>query len=265
VSLLEGQIHEAASAANAGRAQVTSLEEALAGRLPTVETERTSGKTNWAADDYKSRLTDLRLQEADLAARYAEDHRPLVELRDRINHLETMLATEEETHTEVTTGLDANYRGLDLSLATERAVLEANQARHKTLVDELAEEKAKLAALTGLKVELDRLEREVDVAEQEYRKFRDQWQQAKISAALDRDKVSNVSIVQQASLPLRPIRPLKLRNIGLGLLIGLLGGIGLAFFRDYFDDSLKKDSDVERRLGLPVLASVSESEFRSCT
>ena len=42
----------------------------------------------------------------------------------------------------------------------------------------------------------------------------------------------------------------------LGLLLGVFGGLGLAFFREYFDSSIKDTVDVEEKLGLPVLASI---------
>jgi capsular polysaccharide biosynthesis protein len=42
----------------------------------------------------------------------------------------------------------------------------------------------------------------------------------------------------------------------LGFLLGILGGIFLAFFSEYHDHSLKKPQDVEEKLNLPLLASI---------
>jgi capsular polysaccharide biosynthesis protein len=41
----------------------------------------------------------------------------------------------------------------------------------------------------------------------------------------------------------------------LGLFLGAFGGLGLAFFLEYLDDSLETIEDVEEKLQLPVLAS----------
>ena len=48
------------------------------------------------------------------------------------------------------------------------------------------------------------------------------------------------------------------------MFLGLLGGLGLAFILEFFDESLKSQEDVRRRLGLPVLATFSDQELRQC-
>jgi len=44
----------------------------------------------------------------------------------------------------------------------------------------------------------------------------------------------------------------------LGLFLGALGGLGLAFFLEYLDDSLGEIDDVEEQLQLPVLGVLPE-------
>src|ERR1041384_1323600 len=43
------------------------------------------------------------------------------------------------------------------------------------------------------------------------------------------------------------VRPKKGLNIALGVIIGLIVGVGLAFFIEYLDTSVKTIDDVERR------------------
>ena len=57
-------------------------------------------------------------------------------------------------------------------------------------------------------------------------------------------------------LPLSPSRPQKARNILLAFLVGLVGGIGLALFREYLDNTVKSPDDIEALTGLPSLAVV---------
>jgi uncharacterized protein involved in exopolysaccharide biosynthesis len=260
----EDMIDDASGKASASQAQISTLEKAVEERPQTKELSRTTGVTNWAADDYKKRLAELRLKEADLAARYEESYRPLVELRQQIKQLEGSLAEEGNTHTEVTTGIDDNRKQLELELERQRAEFNAQEARLKALSESLATYQERYTTLSAQKVELDRLQRDVALAESAYRKFRESLEESKISVALDKRQVSNVSVVQPAVKPFEPIRPKRTRNIGLGVLLGILSGIALAFLSDYFDDSIKTDSDVSKRLGLPVLASIPEDEFTSC-
>ena len=48
----------------------------------------------------------------------------------------------------------------------------------------------------------------------------------------------------------------------LAIFLGGFGGLGLAFFGEYLDDSLEKPEDVEKSLQLPVLASIPELEAK---
>ena len=64
-------------------------------------------------------------------------------------------------------------------------------------------------------------------------------------------------IVEEATVPLRPARPLVAVNLVLALVIGGLGGVGLTLFLEYLDNTVKDPEDVEARLGIPVLATVS--------
>jgi len=68
-----------------------------------------------------------------------------------------------------------------------------------------------------------------------------------------------VAIVDTAMPGLRPVRPNKVLNITLGVIIGLVVGVGLAFFIEYLDTSVKTIDDVERSLGSPVLGVIPQN------
>jgi capsular exopolysaccharide synthesis family protein len=80
--------------------------------------------------------------------------------------------------------------------------------------------------------------------------------QALISARLHGLKTSNISIIDRAEIPLFPISPKKGKNIFLALLIGLFGGVGLCFFLDYLDNTIKGPEDVEKLAQLPSLGVI---------
>jgi succinoglycan biosynthesis transport protein ExoP len=67
---------------------------------------------------------------------------------------------------------------------------------------------------------------------------------------------NNIRVVDPALAPGGPARPQKARNILLAFLIGLVGGVGLALFREYLDNTVKSPDDIEALTGLPSLAVV---------
>src|ERR1700730_1226785 len=68
-----------------------------------------------------------------------------------------------------------------------------------------------------------------------------------------------VSVKQVAEPPSSPARPRVGLNLMLGALGGLVVGLGLAFFIEYLDTSVKTMDDVESLLGVPVLAIIPQN------
>ena len=263
-SELEKQVADLSSEASASQRRIESIEAALAGRTETLEISRTTGRPNYALVALKEKLLELRMTETDLAARYPATHRPLLEAREQIRQAEVQLSGEEETHTEVTTGIDENVQQLQLNLENERAQFAALNAQHAVLTDELDRQRTELAALAGHEFELVRLQREVGLAEKDYEQYRESLQRARISTALDIDKVSNVSIVQPATYPMAPIKPRKMLNLAIGLFLATIASITFVMTLEYFDDSVSAPEQIEKWVGVPVLVTVTDKEYKAC-
>ncbi|MCX5680904.1 MAG: Wzz/FepE/Etk N-terminal domain-containing protein, partial [Candidatus Omnitrophica bacterium] len=69
-------------------------------------------------------------------------------------------------------------------------------------------------------------------------------------------KITNVKVLDNAQVPKSPARPKKLINLLLALFLGLFGGVGLAFFFESLDQSIKLSSDIEGILKLSCLTIV---------
>jgi capsular exopolysaccharide synthesis family protein len=68
-----------------------------------------------------------------------------------------------------------------------------------------------------------------------------------------------VQIMDPAQVNRDPIKPKKALNIILGIVIGLVVGVGLAFFIEYLDTSVKTIDDVERSLQSAVLGVIPQN------
>jgi capsular exopolysaccharide synthesis family protein len=66
-------------------------------------------------------------------------------------------------------------------------------------------------------------------------------------------KSNNVSKLDAAMNPGGPLRPRVRNNIMMGALLGLLGGIVLAFFLEYLDSTISSQEELERLLRIPML------------
>jgi polysaccharide biosynthesis transport protein len=101
----------------------------------------------------------------------------------------------------------------------------------------------------------DKAEREVDVQREILNALRARVAQQGIEVEVPR---TPVEVVDPAEPPTRPVSPNLFLNILLSLIIGMSAGVGLAYFIEYLDTSVKTVDDVERYLGLPVLGVIPQ-------
>lgn len=69
-------------------------------------------------------------------------------------------------------------------------------------------------------------------------------------------RVENVQVIDPAQVPTGPVSPRPMLNIAIAGLVGLIIGVLIVFLKDYLDNSIKTQEDVEKYLGLPVLGNI---------
>ncbi len=67
-----------------------------------------------------------------------------------------------------------------------------------------------------------------------------------------------VEIIDSAEESTRPVSPNLILNVLLSIFVGLGSGVGLAYFIEYLDTSIKTADDVERWIDLPVLGLIPQ-------
>jgi succinoglycan biosynthesis transport protein ExoP len=125
---------------------------------------------------------------------------------------------------------------------------------HAELLQEaLDKQKADANGLAEKLVQYHILQHDAESNKQLYDGLLQKLKEAGITAGL---RSSNIRVVDPALTPTTPARPQKARNILLSFLVGLVGGVGLALFREYLDNTVKSPDDIEALTGLPSLAVV---------
>lgn len=130
---------------------------------------------------------------------------------------------------------------------------ETAKQRVSLLQDELNAQKVQADDMAEKLVQYNILQHDAQANKQLYDGLQEKLKEATISAGL---RSSNIRIVDPALVPTTPSAPRKTRNILLSILVGLVGGIGLAVFREYLDNTVKSPDDIEALTGLPSLAVV---------
>jgi succinoglycan biosynthesis transport protein ExoP len=117
----------------------------------------------------------------------------------------------------------------------------------------LASTKAEAMNLSEKYVEYGVLSRAAETNRQLYDAL---MKRIKEQSVTEQIQTVNVWVVDKAEKPASPVRPRKAFNIMLGLILGLFGGVGLAFFIEYLDNTIKSPEETEAKLGVPVLGVI---------
>ena len=188
-------------------------------------------------------VAELLKRKSDLDEQYAEAINLFGPNYPKVQRLEAQKKEIEENLDNARKAVVDNIQQ-EYSTAKSRVELLQDAAdKQKALANEMAE---KL-------VQYHILQHDAESNKQLYDGLLQKLKEAGITAGL---RSSNIRVVDPALAPSHPSRPQRARNILLGLLVGLVGGIGLALFREYLDNTVKSPDDIEALTGLPSLAVV---------
>jgi polysaccharide biosynthesis transport protein len=186
--------------------------------------------------DIERQQSQLSTQYADAISQYGPKFPKVVRLQEQINQLDNAVTKEKLN---IANEVEAEYRG-----ARQREVL---------LQQALDEQKKQAGEMADRMVQYNILVRDAEANKQLYDGLQQKLKEAGISAGL---RSSNIRVVDPALVPKYPSKPQKSRNISLAILVGLVGGIGLALLREYLDNTVKNPDDIENLSRLPSLAVV---------
>lgn len=136
------------------------------------------------------------------------------------------------------------------TIQNEYLLAKSNERDLKGLVDQTRFEAERLGEKS---IQLKILQRKVDTNRYLYDALIKTMKEKGIT---ERNQSVNVWIIEKATLPEYPSKPNKRRNILLGIILGLFGGIGLAFFFEYLDNTVKTPEDVEEKFDIPVICTI---------
>ena len=127
------------------------------------------------------------------------------------------------------------------------------KSNEQDLKEFLEQTKFQAARMGEKSIQLGILQRKVDTNRYLYDALVKKMKEKGIT---EKSQSVNVWVIEKAQLPKFPAKPRKKRNLLLGIVLGLFGGIGLAFFLEYLDNTVKTPEDVEEKFGIPVISTI---------
>jgi len=241
-----------------GVVKLDSEADALIGKLSDIEKDR-------AAVVLQRKQVEFALNALQEARRKGQIYTPAVFKNDqdmlatatRLTELEVqkrgLISDNTENHPQVKAlqvQIDQLQRKIQATYETNRLNLIKQEASIK---QQLLQYEAKMRTLPVAERDLARLMRLSKVNADIYTFLLQKHEEARIAKA---STISNINVIDPAITPEIPIKPKKQKNLILGLLVGLMFGVGAAFFMDYLDDTIKDEEEAKRALGWPLLATI---------
>lgn len=135
-----------------------------------------------------------------------------------------------------------------------QAALDGAEARISAVDERISDLRARLATYPGKANRIAQLQLEVDILNQTLQYLLGQFETARMQEATIGPYIT---ILDGASPPVGLGTSLN-QKILLGFLVGVLLGLGSAFFLEYLDQTIKSSGDIERVLGIPVLGLIPQ-------
>jgi len=184
---------------------------------------------NDAIGSLLERLVELETELSRLRSRRTEDDPDVQSLVSTINVLGARLEGLAESYLRA---LNQQVASLDATLA---------------IFDE------QLQRVPAIEVQYSRLRRNTDVLGELYTFLQTRLKEAEVSEAVE---IANIQIVDPAVRPIEPVKPRKMVNGVVGILIGSLLALAVAFVRESLDTRVRTRDEIVEITGLPVLATV---------
>jgi polysaccharide chain length determinant protein (PEP-CTERM system associated) len=116
---------------------------------------------------------------------------------------------------------------------------------------------ARVEAAPMVEQQLASIERDYALERQQYSDLSAKQRAASIAASVERDRSGErFSVLEPATYPLEPLKPVPMRVMLGSLLVGLCLGAALTLGREYLDASIRDERDIRDTLELPVLGSI---------
>ncbi|HET8647447.1 MAG TPA: GNVR domain-containing protein, partial [Vicinamibacteria bacterium] len=181
-------------------------------------------------------LANLERRQAQLLEQYLDEHPEVMQVRNQIKDTRGKIAAESRR---VIRAAENDYK--------------AAAAQESSVAGALEAAKAEALELSRRGVQYDSVKHELDAAKQVLDSMLSRHKEMDVSSEL---KASNIRIVDPAAVPQEPVRPRRVRDLLIGLLVGLAGAMAVAFTLEYLDSSIKTVEDVRAQLGVPLLGVI---------
>lgn len=184
-------------------------------------------------NDLKTEYAKNRSEYEQLTQIFHEDYPDVKTVKARMASIESRISAESQ---KIFNAIEYDYK----TAKTKFESLRLDMEKKKQLALDLNERATQYTIMT----------REVETNKAIYQSLLERAKEIESMAGIS---PSNIQIVDRAALPIFPAKPNVPRNLMLAIVLGLMGGIGIAFTMEYFADTITNPEQISDRFQIPIL------------
>ena len=251
LSDLDGQIKETDK-------RIAEIEKQLARMQSRISTQSRVLPNQDSVERFSTMLVELRNRRIQLLTKFQPGDRLVKEVDEQIRTTnEALTKASQTTYSEQSSDLNPLRQTLESELNKARVEQAGRYPLRENLAAQVSQYKAQLEQLKSATTTNDDLSRQVKKADGSYQLYAQKQEESRISDELDKQKISNVSILEAPTVPGVPYKNNRPLTALLGAGMGLLLGIGCAVVAEFFRETVHTPRELEALTGLPVLATIS--------
>ncbi|MDQ5988215.1 MAG: Tyrosine-protein kinase etk [Syntrophus sp. SKADARSKE-3] len=191
---------------------------------------------NLLIQDIKRQEVEIYKKLSELSKRYGSNHPQIIALNNEMKTLNSRKASEIQR---VVNALQNEYR--------------VSLAREQSLKGSLNQQKGESLSMNQKAIDYTVLKREADMSREMFDLLIKRFKETSLTEDI---RTGNIRVIDPAEIPKSPVKPKKAQNILLAIVVGLSMGVGLAFFLEYLDNTIKLPEEVNALLKIPYLGPV---------
>ncbi len=187
-----------------------------------------------------AKMVNLEIELTRLLKVYKAKHPKIVQARGEMKKAGNQLAIEIKKERD--------------NLSSERKVLYAKEI---TLQKTISEFETDALDSSGKELKYTILQRNLNTSQNLYDSMVSRIKESTILLSTNN---ASIRIVETAQIPTSPVSPNKKKNLLMGIIMGIVCGISLAFFLEYFDQTIRTEENIQDHLDMPILSVIPKAD-----
>ena len=264
ISALQDQSAQVEATLAAQQGKAAAEQGQLSATSPRSRTQERTITNQYSQERLNTALVDLESRRAELLKRYVPSDRQVSEVDEKIAITQkAILEARAQPAGESSTDINPVWQQLSEAVASSQGEISGLKQQRLTMRGQVTAAQQRLRELEEATSAYAELRRKVQQSQADYTLYAQRRDEARISEALDREKLFNVAVLQKPLASPDAVRPKPVLYVAVGFVFSCFLGVALALYSDLSGGQVHSPAQLESLTGTRTLATFADEAFGS--